>query len=107
MQELNGLFWSAGRFWTNGSERQSEISTSDELVVDVFQEGQLSLKQVHRRLGDVFTPGDVQSPQTFAVLHQDEQGPEGGGKGQKVRMFSKSSRLQMLQMWGLVPPTCL
>lgn len=60
----------------SASERV-KISPTYEFVVEILQEGQLCLEEVHCCYGDVVAPGDVERPQTFAVLHQEEQGSAG------------------------------
>lgn len=53
---------------------EGEISPTYKFVVDIFQEGQLWLQEVHSHYGDVFAPWDVKCPQTVTVLNKKEQG---------------------------------
>lgn len=63
------------------------IGPPAELVVQVFQEGQLRVQEVGGGRRDVVAPRDVQRPQAAAVLHQQGQGP-GRDRSKVVRRRS-------------------
>lgn len=70
------------RSWTavcphEASVSQRKVSPAYIFVMDVFQERQLWLEEIHRPHRDVFTHRDVDRLQTLAVLHQEEQRPAG------------------------------
>ena len=68
------------------SECKYMISPTYEFVVDIFQEGQLWMKELQSCHGDVFAPWDVQCSQAFTVLHQEEQ-RSGGIRGWNIRNY--------------------